>query len=188
VLQTVALVEELLAQLPDPAAAAQFTVVCADVDTADLASQRLRNAVAVLDPEDSGVTGGPVIIVSPRADQVRYPWLEQGSALAKVPGTLHVAPVDQHMTYVAPAPANLMPLISRYGRSHTYGMLLWQVADAQEMLFGWRGALAVTLNAAWDPEQVDPDLKSFVKAFDAIYVFQPLSIQVRVQGSEWKFD
>ena len=55
----------------------------------------------------------------------------------------------------------------------------WQVADAQEMLFGWRGALAVTLNAAWDPEQVDPDLKSFVKAFDAIYVFQPLSIQVR---------
>ena len=46
------------------------------------------------------------------------------------------------------------------------------------MLFGWRGALAVTLNAAWDPEQVDPDLKSFVKAFDAIYVFQPLAIQV----------
>jgi len=67
----VALVEELLAQLPDPAAAGQFTVVCSDVDTADLASQRLRNAVAVLDPEDSGVTGGPVIIVSPRADQVQ---------------------------------------------------------------------------------------------------------------------
>ncbi len=67
-------------------------------------------------------------------------------------------------------------------------MRCWQVADAQEMLFGWRGALAVTLNAAWDPEQVDPDLKSFVKAFDAIYVFQPLSIEVRVQGSEEKFE
>ena len=58
-------------------------------------------------------------------------------------------------------------------------MRLVQVADAQEMLFGWRGLLAVTLNAAWDPEQVDSDLKSFVKAFEAIYVFQPLAIQVR---------
>ena len=65
-----ALVEELLAQLPDAPASDQFTVVCADVDTADLASRRLRNAVAVLDPEDSGVTGGPLLIVSPRADQV----------------------------------------------------------------------------------------------------------------------
>ena len=27
--------------------------------------------VAVLDPEDSGVTGGPLLIVSPRADQAR---------------------------------------------------------------------------------------------------------------------
>ena len=69
-LQTVALVEELLSQLPDATAAAQFTVVCADVDTADLASRRLRNAVAVLDPEDSGVTGGPLLIVAPRPDQV----------------------------------------------------------------------------------------------------------------------
>ena len=68
--QTVALVEELLSQLPDATAAAQFTIVCADVDTADLASQRLRNAVAVLDPQDSGLTGGPLLIVSPRPDQV----------------------------------------------------------------------------------------------------------------------
>ena len=64
------LAADLLAQLPD-AAAAEFTVVCADVDTADLASRRLPNAVAVLDPEESGVTAGPLLIVSPRAEQAR---------------------------------------------------------------------------------------------------------------------
>ena len=38
----------------------------------------------------------------------------------------------------------------------------------------------MTPNGLLGLEQVDPDLKSFVKAFEAIYVFQPLAIQVRL--------
>ena len=69
VLQAVDLVADLLAELPESERAA-FTVVCADLDTADLASQRLPNPVAVVDPADSGVTKGPLLIVNSRNDQV----------------------------------------------------------------------------------------------------------------------
>ena len=67
--QTVQLVKDLLAELPGGAGAG-FTVVCADVDTATIASERLQNPVSVIDPDDSGVVRGPLIIVNPRADQV----------------------------------------------------------------------------------------------------------------------
>lgn len=68
-LQTVQLVKDLLAELPGGAGAG-FTVVCADVDMATIASERLQNPVSVIDPDDSGVVRGPLIIVNPRADQV----------------------------------------------------------------------------------------------------------------------
>ena len=61
--------KDLLATLPGDAGAS-FTVVCADLDTANLASERLRNPVSVIDPAESGVTKGPILIVSPRSDQV----------------------------------------------------------------------------------------------------------------------
>lgn len=63
------LVKDLLAELPG-GVGASFTVVCADLDTASLASERLLNPVSVIDPSESGVTKGPLLIVNPRADQV----------------------------------------------------------------------------------------------------------------------
>ena len=68
--QTVQLVHDLLAELPE-GVGATFTVVCPDLDTADLASQRLPNPVAVTDPAESGVTKGPLLIVNSKNDQVR---------------------------------------------------------------------------------------------------------------------
>lgn len=68
-MQTVQLVKELLAELP-AGVGATFTVVCADLDTAGLASERLRNPVSVIDPAESGVAKGPLLIVNPRSDQV----------------------------------------------------------------------------------------------------------------------
>lgn len=54
-----------------------------------------------------------------------------------------------------------------------------QVADVQEMLFGWRGTFVATLNATWDAEDAaDTDLASFVKSFEHVYCFGPLDIQV----------
>lgn len=53
-----------------------------------------------------------------------------------------------------------------------------QLADVQEMLFDWRGAVAVTLNASWQPEHTEGDLSAFLRAFEYIYCFQPLAIQV----------
>ena len=53
-----------------------------------------------------------------------------------------------------------------------------QLADVQEMMFDWRGSLAVTLNAGWDAEQTEGDLSAFLRAFETIYCFQPLAIQV----------
>lgn len=70
--QTVQLVKELLAELPG-GVGASFTVVCADLDTASLASERLLNPVSVIDPSESGVTKGPLLIVNPRSDQVGLP-------------------------------------------------------------------------------------------------------------------
>lgn len=53
-----------------------------------------------------------------------------------------------------------------------------QVADVQEMLFGWRGTFVVTLNAEWDAEGIaDTDLASFIKSFEHVYCFGPLDIQ-----------
>lgn len=54
-----------------------------------------------------------------------------------------------------------------------------QVADVQEMLFGWRGTFVVTLNAEWDADGIsDTDLASFMKSFEHVYCFGPLDIQV----------
>ena len=55
------------------------------------------------------------------------------------------------------------------------------MADVQEMLFSWRGALAVTLNAEWDAAETEGDLSAFLRAFEALYCFQPLAIQVRLR-------
>jgi hypothetical protein len=53
-----------------------------------------------------------------------------------------------------------------------------QVADVQEMLFGWRGTFVATLNATWDAEDAtDTDLASFVKSFEHVYCFGPLDVQ-----------
>ena len=60
---------------------------------------------------------------------------------------------------------------------------VWQVADVQEMLYGWRGGLAVLLNAEWDAEATDAELASFVRSFDTIYCFGPLEIQVGNDGN-----
>ncbi len=54
-----------------------------------------------------------------------------------------------------------------------------QVADLQEMLFGWRGGFAAVLNSEWDDEQDDTDLASFVKSWESVYCFRPLDIQAR---------
>ena len=61
--------------------------------------------------------------------------------------------------------------------NHLRIVLGLQVADVQEMLFGWRGGFAAALNLEWDDDQADADLASFVKSWDCVYCFRPLDIQ-----------
>lgn len=48
-------------------------------------------------------------------------------------------------------------------------------------MFSWNGRLATLINADWDEEQADADLSSFVKAWEYVYCFEPLEIQVTLQ-------
>ena len=145
---------------------ARSTLIFGSIEAALLASSRLQNQVVALEDAPDEPLAGPLLIISPSAEQVN------GADPLLLLCCAWCAEVMHRQTCMVAVATAMMP---SGGQHHLWPL---QMAELSGLLAKWRGKDVVLVNAGWTTESAPSSHAAQARSFQVVYCFQPIAIQV----------